>query len=243
MALRDHFHPPLFPTRPWESFHTRWADSIGDYLNGILPPRYVSDIYTHLGTQVAADVAEFEKPPEESEEPTNGPVGTEAVAVRTWSPPAATMVLPVVYPDDLEVRVTDREDDLRLVAVVGLVSPRNKDRRAARRAFSAKLAAYLQRGVGVVVADVVTSRHVNLHNDLAELLELDASFRIADAQPTYAVSYRPARREAVDQVDVWAHELALGGDLPVVPLALLGARAVPLDLNGTYEDACRRSRL
>src|SRR5262245_24045866 len=138
MPLRDHFHEPLYPARPWESFHLRWANAIGDYLNGILPPRYVSDIYTHLGAEVAADVAEFEKEADEGEELTNGPAGEVAVAVQTWAPPAATMVMPAVYPDDLEVRVVDFRADARLVAVVELVSPRNKDRPEARRAFAAK---------------------------------------------------------------------------------------------------------
>src|SRR5207245_1335800 len=99
------------------------------------------------------DVAEFESPPEPGEESPNG-----AVAAQTWAPPVATLVLPAVFPDDLEVQVLDQRDDARLVGVVELVSPRNKDRAASRRAFAAKYAAYLQRGIGVVVADIVTSR-------------------------------------------------------------------------------------
>jgi hypothetical protein len=35
----------------------------------------------------------------------------------------------------------------------------------------------------------------------------------------------------------------VGGVLPLLPLALLGARPVPLDLEATYKDACRRSRI
>jgi hypothetical protein len=61
MPLRDHFHAPLFPSRPWESFHSRWANAIGDYLNRILPKRYVSEITMHFGADVAADVAELEQ--------------------------------------------------------------------------------------------------------------------------------------------------------------------------------------
>ena len=30
MPLLDHFHPPLYPRRSWESFHSRWANSIAD---------------------------------------------------------------------------------------------------------------------------------------------------------------------------------------------------------------------
>src|SRR4051812_3872570 len=105
MPLRDHFHPPLYPSRSWESFHARWANSIGDYLNRILPPRYVSEVLIHLGTQVEAGVAEFEAAAVAGEEMGNGAAGEGRVAVQTWAPPAATMVLPAVFPDDLEVQV------------------------------------------------------------------------------------------------------------------------------------------
>jgi hypothetical protein len=39
MPLLDHFHPPLSPQRSWESFRSRWANSIADALLQILPPR------------------------------------------------------------------------------------------------------------------------------------------------------------------------------------------------------------
>ena len=61
MPLRDHFHPPLFPQRAWESFHTQWAGSIADRLNERLPRRFFAEVQTHLGSRVEADVAEFER--------------------------------------------------------------------------------------------------------------------------------------------------------------------------------------
>src|SRR5205085_486170 len=104
MPLRDHFHPPLSPARSWESFHSRWANSIGDYLNGILPRRYVSEITVHFGAQVSADVAELEKVNAAGDEQGNGAPSDGGLAVQTWSPPAVTATLPIVYPDDLEVQ-------------------------------------------------------------------------------------------------------------------------------------------
>src|SRR5262249_12993749 len=151
----------------------RWATVIADMLDQLLPRRYFAEVHTHLGTQVSSDVAEFEQTVEPRQEG-DGAVG--GIAVQTWAPPVATMVLPFVYPDDLEVRVLDGPDDARRGAVVELVSPRNKDRPEARRGFAAKCAAYLQRGIGVVVADLVTTRQANLHNELIDVLRLDAAF-------------------------------------------------------------------
>ena len=68
MPLLDHFHAPLHPSRPWESFHSRWANSIADELQRLLPPRYVAEVQIHLGSSVEADVAEFEHPQEDGDE-------------------------------------------------------------------------------------------------------------------------------------------------------------------------------
>jgi hypothetical protein len=59
----------------------------------------------------------------------------------------------------------------------------------------------------------------------------------------YAAAHRPVRRQEANQIDVWPNPLTIGQSLPVVPLALRSASAVPLDLEATYNDACQRSRL
>jgi len=241
MPLLDHFHAPLFPARPWESFHSRWANSIADALNRQLPARYTAEVQMHLGSRVEADVAELERARGLEDEPGNG--SGKSVAVQSWAPPVATLVLPAVFPDDLEVQVLDQLDDARLVAVVELISPRNKDRAESRRAFAAKCAAYLQRGVGLAILDIVTARQFNLHNELVRLLDLDAAFAMSAATFLYAVAYRPVRRQEMNQVDAWPHELVLEEPLPLLPLALRGGGSVPLDLEASYSDARQRSRL
>src|SRR5262249_34072448 len=130
MPLLDHFHPPLFPQRSWESFHSRWANAIADALNGLLPQRFFAEVQIHLGSRVEADVAEFEGAVDPEERAGDG------VALQTWAPPVATLVMPAEFPDDLEVHVRDERDDARLVGVVELVSPRNKDRPDSRRLFA-----------------------------------------------------------------------------------------------------------
>jgi hypothetical protein len=240
MPLLDHFHEPLFSEESWESFHSAWAGDIMGWLNRMLPRRYRAYIQTHLGRQIEADVTEYDRPAEPSEGQVNGP-GT--VAVQTYAPPVVALTLPVVYPDDLEVQVMEQRGTRRLVAVVELVSPGNKDRPEKRAAFAAKCAAYLQRGIGVVTVDTVTTEHFHLHNDLAQVLRLPTQYLLPQEQFLSAVSYRPARREERNELDVWPFPLTVGGPLPVVPLALKGTRAVPLDLETTYMEARQRSGL
>ncbi len=241
MPLLDHFHPPLFPHRAWESFHSRWANSIADALNRVLPERFFAEVQLHLGSQVEADVAEFAGGAEATLEPGNGRAVT--TALETWAPAVATWVIPALFPDDLQVQVRDERDDARLVGVVELISPRNKDRAESRRAFAAKCAAYLQRGIGLIMLDIVSGRQSNLHNELAQLLDWSGIFAMPVEAVLYAVSYRPVRRQEANEIDVWPVALALGGSLPTLPLSLSGYGMVPLDLEATYQDARQRSRL
>ena len=153
------------------------------------------------------------------------------------------MTIPVVFPDDLEVHVRDERDDARLVAVVELVSPRNKDRPESRSAFAAKSAAYLYRGVGLVTLDVVTGRQFNLHNELIDLLRLDSRFAHARGRAAVCrvVPTGQTRRSRSDRS--LAGRLDDRGDCPSCHLPLRSAQPVPLDLESAYDDACRRSRL
>jgi hypothetical protein len=243
MPLRDHFHPPLFPQRSWESFHSRFANSIADRLNERLPRRFIAEVETHLGSHVEADVIEWERlDAAEWDEPgANGPGG--GVAVETWAPPVATMSMPALFPDVYEVYVVDQKDDLRVVAVVELVSPGNKHRPEARLAFASKCLAYLQCGVGVVVVDIVTAAHFNLHNEMLPLLNLDSRYAMTDDPYLYMVGYRPIQRGDASFIDAWPFVLSVGSALPLVPLYLRRFKAIPLDLGACYEDACRRSRI
>jgi hypothetical protein len=240
MPLLDHFHAPLRQTHRWPSFHATWAVVLMEALNRILPPqRYLAEVKVSLGADVEADVAEFDLSPREAEG--NGSSG--GVAVQTWAPPVATHTIPLVLPDDIEVRVVDFRDGARLAAVIELISPANKDRPERRRAFAAKCLAYLQSGIGLISVYIVTESRANLHNETLALLDPAGGGALAPELYLYAVAYRPARREGANQLDLWTVPLAVGQALPLLPLALRGAFFVPVDLEATYTEARQRSRL
>jgi hypothetical protein len=153
------------------------------------------------------------------------------------------MVFPVSFPPSATVEILSTESGRTLVAAIELVSPGNKDRPAKRHLFAAKCATYLGRGVGLVIIDVVTSTQGNLHNELADLLGLDATFRMPAAQSLYSVAYRPLRIEGEGRIESWPNALALGRPLPTVPLSLGADLCVALDLEAAYSEACRRRRV
>lgn len=240
MPLLEHFHKPLKGRYPWESFHTDWAVEIQRLLNRTLPRRFIAHVQVHLGRQVEADVAEFdERFPQEH----NGNPDGHGVAVATYAPPAVKATIEGVFPDDIEVQVKDTRDDMRLVAVIELVSPANKDGPDERRAFAAKTAAYLQRRVGVVTLDIVTESHSNLHDEFAKLMGLGAGFTMAEGTNTYAASYRPIRRGEADAIEYWEFPLTVGQPLPTIPMYLRAIGTIPLDLEKPYTEACVTNHL
>jgi hypothetical protein len=242
MPLLDHFHAPLLNRRHWESFHSGWANSMVRQLTTRLPRGYFAEPHLHLGTQVEVDVAAFEEetPPGSDPEQGNG------VATAVWAPPAAVQTLTTEFPaqDLFEVRVYDETRYQRLVGVVELVSPGNKDRPENRRAFAVKCASYLQQCVSVIIVDVVTECHFNLYREMMlDVMEAADGAVWTDEVNLYAVACRPRKEQKNWRVDAWPHALNLGAPLPTLPLWLAADLAVPLLLEETYEETCRVLRI
>jgi Protein of unknown function (DUF4058) len=240
MPLLDHFHPPLSPRRHWESFHVNWAGAIADTLNeSLLPEGYFAEEHAQLGPWVEIDVATFTDPD------TSGPrtSGTATVTPRAWAPPAPAMVVPAVFPDAFEVLIFESEGGTRLVGVIELVSPGNKDRAGHRRAFAIKCASYLCRGISLIVIDIVTSRRENLHNEIMQALGHGPASTLPAETTLYGVAYRPVVHDQREQIEIWPSPLEIGQQLPVLPLALNAEQCLPIDLEATYTIACQRRRL
>ncbi len=241
MPLLDHFHPPVKDLLPWEALHSAWATRLADTLNERwLPDGFLATERTHLGARLEIDVATFELPTTPPPPPANGsPVAT---LPRTWAPPAARWAAPVTFPDCFEVRITT-PGGWHLLAAIELISPANKDRPAERQAFATKCAGYLHQGASVVLIDVVTSRHANLHTEVLRLLGLTDAAPLPEGTHLYAASYRPVLREERSEIDVWVEPCVLGAPLPVMPLRLTGDWFVPVEFETTYTETCRRRRL
>jgi hypothetical protein len=238
MPLLDHFHPPVSEERHWESFHTAWAAEIMGWLNeGRLPAGYFAETQIHIGGRVEIDVASLQKADAgQADGESNGGVATLTET--------GVLVMPAVFPDEIEIQVFRQSGGATLVGAIELVSPGNKDRPEARRAFAAKCASYLQAGLGLLVVDVVSERHVNLHDDLIDLLKQANDYRFPLKSLLYAVSYRPFRTGAEgDQIEIRPAALTIAQPLPTMPLALRGGPVIPIELESTYMKTRRRTLL
>jgi hypothetical protein len=91
---------------------------------------------------------------------------------------------------------------------------------------------------------VVTSKQFNLYAELFELIGVEDPALGAAPPAIYAVTLRGRKRQRNRPLpDAWFHPLAPGLPLPALPLWLAPDLAVTLDLEGSYEDACRVLRI
>jgi hypothetical protein len=241
MPLLDHFHDPIKRRLPWTALHSGWATYLASHLiEHWLPAPFIAVEHTYQGTEIEIDVAAYETTAANSSSGNGGPVATQP---RTWKVPAPLATVPFEFPDCFEVLVYADDGGWELVGAIELVSQKNKDRPGRRRAFVRKCAALLDRGVSVVVLDIVTSRHFNLHNQLLRQLGVTDSGLLADDVCIYASAYRPLQRDERTEMEVWAEPCVLGAALPTMPLRLTGDLIVPVEFEVTYQEICRRRKL
>ena len=241
MPLRDHFRPPVTRQAPWTSIHAGWPMEIVRQLYGKLSDRYRALPKVHIGATFELDVAAGV---ELTGWQDSDPGGGTATAVQTATELTLDVDIDRPEPDEFEVRIYDEESERRLVAAVEIVSPGDKDREETRQAFVDKWAALLDRGVCVLVVDVVTERRADLYADLLERVGAADAAAAANRGGLYAVSHRWRRRpKRRTRAEAWYRPLAVGGPLPTLPLWLGDDVMVPLELEVSYEETCKYLRV
>lgn len=243
MPLRDHFRPPISKHSSWEGFHGGWPMAMVQQLARTLPPEFTAEPRVHLGSNFEIDVCAYEDG--ESSAVAGASPNDSGVATATWAPPKPTLSFEadLSEPYEYEVLVYDQSRGRMLVAAVEIVSPGNKDRPETRRAFVAKCAALLQKRICVSIVDLVTTRQFNLYTDLLDLIDhKDPAFGPIPPA-TYAVTCRGRKVNDHPRLEMWAYPLAVGSNLPTLPIWLDEDRAVSLDLEASYEDTCRALRI
>ncbi len=227
--------------RGWDSVHPFWLAYLVEWVQPRLPEGYRA----YLGGVPALTVAAGDGRPD--------------VSVRRWEQEPPTTASNVsaattVIEPDLETRAAVRLDpqpavhvDLggRLIAAIELVSPRNKDRAAAKATYASRYLGYLRLGVHLMLVDVLPRpRGFSFADTVAADLGLD----VPSLPPPFAAVYRvgevvPAGDELGSLVGVWRRPLSVGQPLPPLPLPLSVHHSVVVDLEETYRRAAQRAYL
>jgi hypothetical protein len=215
----------------WEGLHIFWMTEIARGLRADLPPGYravigASPLVAVGAAAVKPDVAV-----------TNGPAHPPPDASPAVAPEPDVEVAVATLEADTSVQV---ERDGRLVAVVELVSPRNKDRPSAREQYAARYLSYLRGGVHLLLVDV---HRRPLGFSFPQLIATSLEHELPAPPAPSAVSYRvgPPAATGGRMLAVWQHPLAIGEPLPRMPLALTADEAVMVDLESTYARAAADS--
>ena len=234
MPLRDHFRGWLHQELNWHSFHNSWATTMAYALNEYLPSGYRAS--ANVQHKIEIDVAAYGGTRSGPK-----PTGGDGTGAELWESSAGTMTLPFELSEEAaEVLVHGSGDQRYLAAAIELVSDGNKDRPEAREAFVAKCESYLHSGTGLVIFDAVTTRTANLHDELMARLGPGLT---AWGERLYCTAYRPSGQNGSARLTVLREALALGSQLPTMPLSLWRGPSVPVRLEETYEDTFHRLRL
>jgi hypothetical protein len=209
----------------FHDFHGDWIQVIKHTLNnGVLPP----DSYALSEQKTAGVMLTLEEKPDEIPPVQGG--GTGLLAARP-----KTRIVEETGPDFYQKRfvaVRDSRDD-RLVAVVEIVSPGNKNNKNGLRSFLDKIHGLLRKRILLLLIDLHPPGRLDpkgIHATIWE--EIWGESEAAPEKPLTAVAY-----ECRDVVSAYAEPIAVGDNLPDMPLYLAPGGYVNIPLESTYQTA------
>ncbi|MBW3539480.1 MAG: hypothetical protein KY476_04350 [Planctomycetes bacterium] len=132
-------------------------------------------------------------------------------------------------------RIVVRHHLGRMVAVIEIVSPGNKESRAAFRDFLDKTVGFLQAGLQVLVVDLFppTRRdpqgiHKAIWDEVADVED----FPLSDDRNRMLASYE---NQPDGELIAYLEPMGVGEELPDIPLFIAGGVHVPVPLEATYQ--------
>ncbi len=232
---------PTMPIHDWarveadifHHFHQRWIGAICDALNaGVLPGEYYALAEQRSGDRIP-DVLTLRGRGEDigpTRSAGNGPL----TAVRDRPKTRFVVETDADIYARKQNRVTIRHvPDDRIVSHIEIVSPGNKSGRLAFNDFTSKVPELLNAGVHVLLIDVIPRTKRDPKGIHAKIWELIADERIAVPirAPLTLVTY-----EAGAPIRGYFEPVAVGQDLPDMPLFLEFGWHVPVPLDATYTE-------
>lgn len=215
-------------------FHQRWTIAICDALNaGLLPPGYSALVEQHAGG-VAPDVLALERRGG-SKRPTEPKGG-----VLTATPPQTRLVRQAKVALAARAnRIVIRHRLGEVVCVMEIVSPGNKGSRAAFRAFVEKTIDFLQRGIHLLIIDLLppTPRDPQgMYKAIWDEIE-DDPFELPSDKPLTLAAYVAGDLLLGSETTAYIELIGVGDPLPDMPAYLTRGGYVSVPLEATYQAA------
>jgi hypothetical protein len=214
-------------------FHHGWIEEIARALNrGLLPPEHYA-LAEQIAGGLGPDVLTL-KAPANGAPSVADPVGGVVLAT---APPRVQFRLraePDLYAAKAKAVVVRHTSNHRVIAIVEIVSPGNKNTRHGLRAFVQQAAEILRAGVHLMILDLFPPGPRDpqgIHKAIWDEF-IDNDFALpADKPLTLAAYIGGAWPEA------FIEPMAVGASLPEMPLFLTPDVYVPVPLEATYQSA------
>lgn len=218
----------------YHDFHCTWIPEIKRALNGgVLPQGYFAMTEQH-GHAVHVDVMTLRAA---SAEPARNGGGAGGIAV-AQTPPKVAVTSPASEAEMYALKrrtVTIRhESDDRIVALIEILSPSNKDRAQSVSRFVQKCWSALDSGFHLLIVDLFPPNVYCSRGIHAEIWQGYAGEPVAPpvGKPLVAASY-----DAGEPLVAYYEPLAVGDELPTMPLFIEPEMYVELPLAQTYDRA------
>jgi hypothetical protein len=221
----------------FHDFHVAWIPELRKALNGgLLPEGYYALAEQHAGRAIT-DVLTLHASPAPPEPPFPPPPATGGLAVAE-APPRARLR------QTIESAALARRRSLairhvsghRLVALLEIVSPANKDRAEHVEELAVKVTSALDLGIHVVIVDLLPPGPHDpggMHGAILRRLDDSAEgYRVPAGERLTLASYA-----AGPTIEIYVEHVGVGAGLPEVPLFLRPDRYVNLPLEATYQEA------
>jgi hypothetical protein len=221
----------------FHNMHVAWIPEISKTLNGgLLPEGYYALVEQHAGKTIP-DVLTLHGSPPPQKPRLSPPPDTGGIAVAE-APPR------VHRQETFEPSALARRRTLairhvtghRLVAMLEILSPANKDRPQTVEDFAAKVVSALDLGIHVLVVDLFPpgpNDPQGIHGAIRHQLNLsDEPYDLPADEPLTLVSY-----QAAEKIEARLEHLAPGTVLPDMPLFIRPDKYVNVPLESTYESA------
>lgn len=219
-------------------FHNGWIIHLKEALNGGLLPEGYYAMSEQWMTGFVADVLTLQAPLPDVPPPPL-PATQGGVALVDAPPRVRRKMSLAAAMRGLQRTLTIRHvSGHRIVALMEIVSPANKDRAAHLEDFVDKVEMALWRGIHVLVVDLIppgVHDPQGVHGAIAERFETEPCGLPSDEPLTlasYVADWQPGR--AVSGPDAYLEYVAEGAPLPEMPLFFSPDRYINVPLDSTY---------
>lgn len=229
----------------FHAFHTRWISELQGGLNdGLLTQGYYALAEQHFGHAVPDILTLHASDPDDESSKWDSPdssswsdSGDGGAVIATAEP--RTRFKQTIEKPALTHRRTiaiRHVSGHRLVAIIEIVSPGNKDRAKHVEEFANKIEDVLDAGVHVLLVDLLppgTHDPSGLHDIILHRFKSTApQYELPPNEPLTLASYCSGY-----PMEIYLEHLAVGASIPEMPLFLTTQRYVNVPLEATYQSA------